>query len=80
MVLEKERVTSPDALRKCINKAWEEACSSRPSMGLVKPSRNGSIELSVSINAFDALLELEAMAKIAASLFEANTGSPLVSL
>ena len=79
MVLEKERVDSPDALRKCINKAWEEACSSRPATGLVKPSRNGSIELSVDIHTFSALFELEAMAEIATSFFEGNPESGLVS-
>ena len=80
LVLEKERVESPDALKKSINRAWEEACSRRPAMGLVKPSQNGTIELSVDIHTFDALLEVEAMAEIAALLFEANTGSRLVSL
>lgn len=79
LVLEKERVDSPDALRICINKAWEEATSSRPAMGLVKPRQNGNIELSVDIHTFDALLEVQDMAEIASSFFEANTGSRLVS-
>ncbi len=79
LVLEKERVDIPDALRKCIHKAWEEACSSRPAMGLVRPGRNGSIELSMDIHTVSALFELEAMAEIATSFFEANAGSRLVS-
>jgi len=79
LVLEKERVDSPDALRKCIHQAWEEACSSRPAMGLVRPGRNGGIELSVDIHTFSALFELEAMAEIATSFFQANAGSRLVS-
>ena len=78
MVLEKERVDSPDALRNCINKAWEEATSSRPAMGFVRPRQNGNIELSVDIHTFDALLEVQDMAEIASSFFEANTGSRLV--
>ena len=80
LVLEKERVDSPDALRNCINKAWEEATSSRPAMGLVRPGQNGSIELSVDIHTFDTLLEVQDMAEIATSFFEANKGSRLVSL
>ena len=78
LVLEKERVDSPDALRKCISKAWEEACSGRQTMGLKPPIQdgtNGSNEKSVSAHAFNALLRFGAMAEIAASLPEATTGS-----
>jgi len=78
LVLEKERVDSPDALSHCVTKAWEEACSGRQTMGLALPSQDGtnvSNEKSVSVPAFNALLGFEAMAEIAASLSGATTGS-----
>ena len=78
LVLEKERVDSPDALSQCVTKAWEEACSGRQTMGLAPPSQdgtNGSNEKSVSLHVFNALLRFGAMVEIAASLSGVTTGS-----
>ena len=78
LVLEKERVDSPDALRQCLIEAWEEACSGRQKMGLATPSQdgtNGSQEKSVSVHVFNALLRFGAMFEIAASLSGGTKGS-----
>ena len=78
LVLEQERVERPDAFARCINDAWEEACSGRRTMGLALPSQggtNGSNEKSVSDHALNALLRFGAMVEIATSLPGATTVS-----